>query len=957
MRRELGRVQRILTPLVSKFFILICVLLNTPHLHGQILTEQNDVLKVGYEERLRFYLDQKTKNYLSEMAARETVLLQMIQNIFLEVKKRDIAGIQRDDANFSALYHDLESMISEYSRELDAVLNIIEEVRNLEKAMDRQSRYGMAEQFAAIRDSLVTLIDNRGLHRLLPATTRYAADMIQEYNVEIDSLLGFYHKLDKIEREAKRTNNTELINKIAEQKRMISRFIDEEKNAQSDSVDSKLTETYIEEAQQMVTLLTELNELQKKALEKDPEYITEVELVKRNIMSNVDARILELFGMKTRPAGITLSERYKQWRSARLAKYEAKFAEYLVMKKALIEHGNDRQRARMLERDVSDAMLNYANRKYEVAERQFDILIRDYSPYFSNFEAVYFFKAESQYARLQYEQAFKSYSELLEKYPSTQYKTDAYLRLLTIAQTLNKRTMFFKRLAEVEKFIDKVPEQVKNRIYYLAGYYSLQLKKIRDAENYLSRISTNSKYYYPGLYLKGIALANRKAYQLASKTFLQLVNANNMPWSQAEISLIKNNALLRLGFIQYERGKYETAYEYFNKVSRGVDNRDEVLIGMAWAQMKSGEYEDTINNVQNLFQNYLSSNYTYEALVLSAHCKRLLNQPEDALQELRYVTNARGVLELANKYNSERAKLLKQIDELERMEEQTLENQDSPLYQIIAEIKMQAQQRLLNLGRTGAVGSTMLQDFDSERKEIYRQIKELDDIIETAKRYEKYDVLATASKRRERLVKALAAYQSDKKLKHVNYFLDFPLATRESATKYRAEIVKNILREMQVEKRRIVTALEQAEKLLEAGKTTSKKIDFVALKEDLDDLQDRIDKFQTWLSTYEIEEINTDFDHWADFSGFGLSDITIQELKKRERKISDYSDHISAIESLMSARRSVLEERLSRFDNEIDRIREKLEDEQLKLQKLEHEKIFNKYYFDTTVSETEKPQG
>ncbi len=957
MRRELGRVQRILTPLVSKFFILICVLLNTPHLHGQIIADRDDALKVGYEDRLRFYLDQKTKSYLSEMAARETVLLQMIQNIHLEVKKRDLSGILQDDANFSALYHDLEAMIAEYSRELDAVLGLIEEVRRLEETMDQQSRYGMAEQFAAIRDSLVTLIDNRSLHRLLPATTRYAADMIQEYNVEIDSLLAFYGKLDKIEREAKRTNNTELMRKIAEQKKMIAGFIDNQQDTDQGVVDSTLTETYIEEAQQMVALLTELNELQQKALQKDPAYITEVELVKRNIMANLDDRVLDLFGFKSRPSGMTISERYKEWRAARLAKYEAKFAEYLVMKKSLIARGTERQRARMLERDVSDAMLNYASGKYAVAERQFDIILRDYRPYFSNFEAIYFFKAESQYARLQYEQAYRTYSELLEHYPATRYKTDAYLRLLTIAQTLNRKTDFFQRLAEVEKFIKEVPEQVKNRIYYLAGYYSLQLKKIRDAEKYLSRISSNSKYYYPGLYLKGIALANRKAYELTSKTFLQLVDARNMPWSEAEVSLIKNNALLRLGFIQYERGKYEAAYEYFNRVSRGVDNRDQVLIGMAWAQMKSGEYEDTINNVQNLFQNYLSSNYTYEALVLSAHCKRLLNQPEEALQELRYVTNARGVLELANKYNSERAKLLKQIDELERMEEQTLENQDSHLYRIIAEIKMQAQQRLLNLGRSGAVGSTMLQEFDSERKEIYRQIKELDEIIETAKSYKKFDVVATASKRRERLIKALAAYQSDKKIKHVNYFLDFPLATRESATKYRRDIVKNILREMQIEKKRIVSALQEAEKLLAAGTLTSKKIDFVALKEDLDVLQDRIDKFQTWLSTYDIEEINTDFDHWADFSGFGLSDITIQELEKRERKISDYSEHINAIEELMSSRRSVLEQRLSRFDNEIDRIREKLEAEQLKLQKLEHEKIFNKYYFDTTVSETEKPQG
>ena len=56
---------------------------------------------VRYDERLKFYLDQKTKEHLIEMAAKERLLLETVKNLALEIKQRGVAGADRDEAGFN----------------------------------------------------------------------------------------------------------------------------------------------------------------------------------------------------------------------------------------------------------------------------------------------------------------------------------------------------------------------------------------------------------------------------------------------------------------------------------------------------------------------------------------------------------------------------------------------------------------------------------------------------------------------------------------------------------------------------------------------------------------------------------------------------------------------------------------------------------------------------------------
>jgi hypothetical protein len=128
-------------------------------------------------------------------------------------------------------------------------------------------------------------------------------------------------------------------------------------------------------------------------------------------------------------------------------------------------------------------------------------------------------------------------------------------------------------------------------------------------------------------------------------------------------------------------------------------------------------------------------------------------------------------------------------------------------------------------------------------------------------------------------------------------------------------------------------------------------LDLKAVQDDFKNLKHRMDRFQTWLSTYNVEDIATDIDQWADLSGFGMSDIAFQEINKREHRIDLYSQNLASIDFILRDRKISLEQMLRDFDKEMRKIEEELLNEQVRLDKLEHETYFRNSYFDIDGSE------
>jgi hypothetical protein len=260
---------------------------------------------------------------------------------------------------------------------------------------------------------------------------------------------------------------------------------------------------------------------------------------------------------------------------------------------------------------------------------------------------------------------------------------------------------------------------------------------------------------------------------------------------------------------------------------------------------------------------------------------------------------------------------------------------------------------LYSFGYRSNTGALLVDAFSEERQNIYRQLQQLDRLVEEAKQSGLVDVERDAIERRNRLVRVLETYQADRSIRNVNYFVDYPLANKESGAAYRRQIVLNLFEEMEAEQERLKQNLAAANRLIsEHGKSgVNIALDLKAVQGDFKNLKYRMDRFQTWLSTYNIDAVTTDIDRWADLSGFGMSDIAFQEIDKREQKIDLYSQNITSIDNILRDRKISLEQMLRNFDREMRKIEDDLLNEQVRLDKLEHEAYFRNSYFDTSESE------
>lgn len=941
--------------LIVWIFLSALILHSITCLNAQSSDISENKIQINFEDKLALHVDQISKNFLSDMANKEKVLLQMIQSISIETKKRGKRIVLNNEDGYEEIFGESDKLIAEYSRELENIIQIIGEIKQLEKVVEQTSDLNSWETLSTLKYQMIGLLENRELYKRGIHTQSRVSDMFKDYYGEIDSVVSMYKRLTKLERQVKARGDLKMLEEIESQKEKIRFLLGQIQSPISDS----LVNQYIEEVTKVINVLEEIDDLEVKAISENSEYSLEIEAVRRSILQQVDKQLLKLFGYDSYLAkeGPTVSEIFKEWKANQIAIFNVRFSQYKIMKKSLLESGDTEARARMLERDLKDAFSDYVDENYDLAELQFNIILEDYGDYYETLELVLFYCAESYYARGLYGDAVDYYEKLLNQYSNSSYFGDSLARLLLIHKKLDNRKEFYKYFEIVKSSANNLDGSCYNRCNLLAGYVYFKDSNFDLAQEALSNVSKDSKFFLRARYLLGIVYANLNNYNDAIEIFEDLASLENYLWTEPQATFIRNYSLLKLGYVHYELGEYEEALNYFNSVSPGFSEYDKSLLGAAWTNFKKGNYEQTVEKVNLLFKDYFASSSTYEALVLSAHCKRILNQRDSALRDLRYVANARSVLELTNQHNVERKFILAQLEEIDRIEEEALERRDKVLYKVTSQIRDRIYNMLTQFQHRSTTGSLILENFQDERKAIFKQIEELDEIIALADAEGEKDIVNDAYYQRERLVKTLDTYQADQNIHNIRYFLVYPLAAKEGVLNYRKSILSDLSREIDNERESIqqnlanVKALHGINDL--SGYNLDARLDLELLEEDLSNLNNRTSRFRVWLANNEIQEINTGFDRWADFSGFGMSNITFQSLEDRDKRISELAFNINSINTLFRERKKALEEKVAKFDEEVKRMEEELMKEQMEIEKLEKDKYFKELYFDKSELETE----
>ncbi len=948
-------VENISFNLLGVFSVVIILIILLPWCVAKDVTfaEQKDY--IDFDTRLQFYVDMKTKRFLQKMSTKELFLLQMIENITEEIKMRGKERFVKDGIGFADLYSEGNKLVEKYSSEIETIIYIIKEVEKLETLIKRSDDIKLLNEVDRLRDNLANILEDRKLIKG-GITRQQKNEMIQEYSSEVSSLLKIYAEIVGFEKRASAIGDREVLRKIKEQKERIVAAL--EMNQMVNPLEDEAVEEYISETTSIVNILKELDRLEVEAIHDTTMTGDDVEAVRQNIIKSVDERILKLFGYaknENKDDTPKISDYFREWKAKRIAEYQLKFTEYRLLRTQLIKSASQSEIDRMLERELNDALLNFTDNNYDLSIMQFEEILKIYQQFYANLEGVYFYKSEANFENGYFDAANDGYQKIIENYPNSLYIPRSYFKMLLIAYSYEWHDRFLELFDEY-KNLNNIDQNNFNEVTYLAGYILFQENSFEKAIRILQDIDTEAKQYMAAQYLLGIVYVNLNDYSQAKLVFERLVNAKNLPWTDINAVIIRNEAALKLGYLHYQRAEYDQAIHYFDMVSKGYHKYDSSLMGQAWATLKKGEYQGTIQKSKVLTNNYLLSSYTYEALALGAHCKKVMDNNEEALRDLRYVSNSKKVLEHTKEYNEERKHILEQMQELERLEDRILDRQDRKLYPHVVKIRDTINNALMSYYYRGSISSRVVEEFNNERNILIRQIKEFENIMEFAQKQQSQDIYKEAIEQRNRLILVLESYPIENIMTDVNHFVDYPLAVKEGGMLFQQDILKKTITELIEEKRRVKSDLEMISQLLTASSAETQMevmMDLEILEEDLKDLHNQLNRFQVWLANNHIEQLDTETEYWADFSGFGISDINYTTYYEQIRKINSLSRNMNYIDEILRNKKSELEQRINEYDSQAIKIEREMNAEKIRLDKLEKEKYFRDIYFETKVKETE----
>ena len=369
-----------------------------PALFSQSSAKTNENFPIRFEDKLAFYLNQKTKSCLNDLVVKEKLLVQMIKNITQELRSRDRSAVMAQRIEIEEIFGNPARLTAEYSTEIDNLINILNETNQLRNVVEGREDQAL-ERLANLRAQVLTEIEGRRLDEV-SSHRRGGFKMLVTYKVELDSLLAMYERLDALQGRAEALGDPELAERIAAPMDSLRAVL----GAAHSPIPDSFVNAYLNEAQLLFGVLDELSKLRPGAMLTNSAVSFEAAETRRAILANLDKRFLTVMGYSANLNEVMISDIVDEWKGQQYADYKLHFERYHLIKRSLLESAAPAERSRMLKLDLSSAFMNYLQGNYDLAERQFTLLLSDYGEQFADFAAVVFYRGESLFGRRLYKQ-------------------------------------------------------------------------------------------------------------------------------------------------------------------------------------------------------------------------------------------------------------------------------------------------------------------------------------------------------------------------------------------------------------------------------------------------------------------------------------------------------------------------------------------------------------------------
>ncbi len=686
-----------------------------------------------------------------------------------------------------------------------------------------------------------------------------------------------------------------------------------------------------------------------------------------NKINSSKARLLDAFGevgetdtvsLKVAP---TIFNLFEEWKITREFKYRARMMDVKIARSRLIKSGTVPQIQRMFNNELRMAYTQFNYYNYNQADMLLEDLVETYADAgVKDFEDIYYYWAESNFALSRFMRAQELYEQLLQAYPNSVYLPKVYSRLIQITHKLNRPEEVLEYFARYQN-VASSNEKDYFDIQFVAALTHYELGNYNRAVDILLTFPRHNPYYHLAQYMVGTMYAAGQNYDMARDVFLSLTGDDSTPPD------IYSRANYKLALISYEQAGYLSAVDYLDQIPESFERYDKVLNALAWSYFKMatssaapGETPDfSMAKIYagRLIDEFYASEHRMEAESLLGYVYQLENKPTMARGFYQEVYESKAMKSDVMTFLEERDQLDSLRAEAQKMKEKALRSNDSRAYVKATDMENTLQARLqhLDLAEMSPVGSAVSQEIN----DVLANLDELQKLKAVAEEKGNTYAIAKIDSTIIRLTATLDRFPPAYFQKAIayNWFDAYPVtrkvANYEFSSRKNRQLRNEITDQLALTNRQIGQLRVQIQR---ARLKNNYKL-VAALEEKVTSLMDiRKDFDQLYASTYDLSagQPYAEFDKWGDFGAFGIIDVNFGQRSRLQEQLTDVSQLYNTVTDVVEERQEVVEDKLKKIEAEIRFMTMKARMQERQRLRAERERAFRETYFDKRTSEFEE---
>jgi hypothetical protein len=812
------------------------------------------------------------------------------------------------------------------------------------------------------------------------ALTQYVTNMLTGYYAESLPQERFLIALMRLV-------NNEMGNRITNRREAIERYFNDLRTQINELQQLKTRlrnsgiyelDTFIDELDERMKLALqsgEINYKQKKVFEDALQllYIAE-EMIKLDQLSDPSSlnrriskskdQLLNAFGevgdLEAVPLDVapTVFNLFDEWKKNDSYRYTARLIDVKIARSKLIKSGSIEQVNRMFNTQLRYAYSSFNYLEYDLAERLLnDMVLTYFNAGVRDFEDVYFYWGECNFALNRFFKARDVFTQLLQKYPGSVYLSRAYSRLIQLSYKLGEYNEVIRYYSAFQDVTSPNQEEYYDVQFVVALSYYENADFNRAVEILLS-LPEKSDYYFFAQYLVGTIYTAGQNYDLAYDIFESLSLSRKTP------PIFNNRSLLKLAQINYERGDYLASIEYAGMVPKSFDRYDKVLNILLWSyfMMEKERQPDPLQRDYNqaklyafkLLQDYYSSEYRMEAESLLGY----MYQSENDLMLARdfYTDVYKSKMERNNLRENLTVSdsLLDLYQDAVGRKESAIRNDDRDSYIEAAGVSEEYYRKAWDeqIDDRSNIGARV----SSEISDLVNQLSELNQLREIAARQENEYAVKKIDALLDEIKTSLDLYSKTDIQKSL-FINAYPVAKKIAIADFQRQRNEELQQDIKTEITQIDVQLEKLNVEIERAKLL-KNYGMVVILEQKEthllEIRKNYDQLFTFAMGLEPGDSYDDFDRWGEFGAVGIIDVNFGQRDKLQGQMSKVSTVYNSIMDKIAQRREVVEDQLKKIEAEIRFMTMKARLEERQRLRAEREQSFRETYFDTRTSEFEE---